>query len=345
MITLKELSQKSGVSIATVSNILNGKSNVSDETRKRVLEIIKETGYKPNFMARGLRASSTKTIGLIVDDITEFSSPQIINGIMSKLEEKGYRTILENLRFYTKWGHGWENTEDYKKAIDSAFQEFIAIKTDGIIYVSGHAREISDIPQKVQIPLVVCYAFTERENTPFIMIDDEDAAFQMTEHLLGNRKKKIAVITGTESNIHTIKRLQGYKKALQAHGIEYDESIIKTGDWSDNSGYENCRILLKENEKLSALFCFNDMMAAGAYRYLNEAGLIPGKDISVAGFDNRDIAAFLNPPLTTMEIPLFLIGENAAQTILDKINSKNGNEQNLYIQCKLIDRNSVIKDK
>ncbi|MCR4630741.1 MAG: LacI family transcriptional regulator [Treponema sp.] len=345
MITLKELAIRSNVSIATVSNILNGKSNVSKETRERVMQIIKETGYKPNYMARGLRASSTKTIGLIVDDITEFSTPKIIDGIMSELEKKGYRTILENLRFYTKWEHGEEKIRQYKQDLNSAIQEFQAIKTDGIIYVAGHAHNISDIPEALDLPLTVCYAFTEREDTPFIMIDDTDAAFKMTEHLIKNGSKKIGVITGKKENIHTQKRLEGYKRALQANGIVFDEKIIKEGDWEQNSGYENCAKLLKESPQLSAIFCFNDMMAAGAYIYLNEKGITPGKDISIAGFDNRDISAFLNPPLTTMEIPLFSIGETAAQIILDMIENKTPSEQKNYIPCTLIDRKSVRIDK
>lgn len=345
MITLKELAQKSNVSIATVSNILNGKTNVSIETRDRVLKIVKETGYKPNYMARGLRASSTKTIGLLIDDITEFSSPQIVNGIMSILEGKGYRTILENLRFYSKWGHGWEKTSDYKKSIESALEEFISIKTDGIIYISGHARNISVIPSSIKIPVVVCYAFTNRPDTPFIMIDDENAAYTITSHLLNNKCKKIGVITGALDNIHSQKRIEGYKKALKEHNIEYDESIVKNGDWSLESGYENCKKLLEERPDICSIFCFNDMMAVGAYNYLNEKGIIPGKDISIAGFDNREITAFLNPPLTTMEIPLTEVGERAANIILDMINQKTITNKEVYIPCKLIDRKSVIKDK
>ena len=345
MITLKELAERSNVSIATVSNILNGKTNVSETTRKRVLKIIKETGYKPNYMARGLRASSTKTIGLIIDDISEFSSPAIINGIMEYLESKGYKTILENLRFYSKWGHGWEFTTDYKRTIEAAIEEFSIIKTDGIIYVAGHARDISVLPLSLNIPLVISYAFTTRPDIPFIMIDDVDAAFTMTEHLIERNCRKIGLITGTPDNIHTIKRLEGYKKALEKHGIPYDEALVRTGNWHSESGYEECKNLLQACPELSAIFCFNDIMAAGAYKYLNETGRIPGKDVSIAGFDNRDISSFMTPPLTTMEIPLGTVGERAAATILEMINGKEDFNQKIYIPCKLIDRDSVIKDK
>ena len=351
MITLKEIAEQGKVSIATVSNILNGKTNVSEETRERVLKIIKETGYKPNYMARGLRAASTKTIGLIVDDISEFSSPTIINGIMARLEANGYKTILENLRFYSKWGHDWEHTDAYKQSIEAAIEEFSIIKTDGIIYVAGHAREITELPSSLQVPLVICYAFTKREGTPCIMIDDKSAAFAMTEHFIENKQFKIGVITGAANNIHTDERLEGYKMALAAHNISFDNRLVKTGNWYSNSGYEGCKALLSDFPDLSAIFCFNDIMAAGVYKYLNETGRKPGKDISVTGFDNRDISTLVMPPLTTMEIPLFSVGETGAQTLLDMIKEKSEDadakfdNKKIYIPCTLIDRNSVIKNK
>ena len=107
MVTLKEIAEKCSVSITTVSNILNGKSNVSERTKERVLQVIKETGYRPNYMARGLRAARTNSVGIIIDDLTEFSSTGIIDGIMSYFDEHNYKAILENLRFYSKWGTKW----------------------------------------------------------------------------------------------------------------------------------------------------------------------------------------------------------------------------------------------
>lgn len=343
MVTLKELAEKSGVSIATVSNILNGKSNVSERTRARVLSIIEETGYTPNYMARGLRAASTRTIGVIADDISEFSTPKIINGIMEVLEENGYRTILANLRFYTKWERSNKTSEDYKKAIKSAADEFTSIKTDGIIYVSGHARNISEIPDDLSLPVVVAYAFTSRAGTPFIVFDDESAAFEMTEHLISAGSNRIGVITGMDDNIHTQKRLDGCKKAMQAHALQLDSRLIAAGDWSMQSGYDGCRKLLSEDAHLPAIFCLNDIMAAGAYKYLAEIGKVPGRDISVAGFDNRDISACLNPPLTTMEIPLTAIGEASARTMLNLIESGSRADEKIRLPCRLIARQSVIK--
>ena len=295
MITLKEIAEKCSVSITTVSNILNGKSNVSEKTKQRVLEVVKETGYRPNYMARGLRASKTNSIGIIIDDLTEFSSTGIIDGIMSYFDEHKYKAILENLRFYSKWGTKWYHNKGYEDSVQQAIDEFVSIKVDGIIYVAGHARCISCIPENLEVP---------------------------------------------EKNIHTQRRLEGYKKALSENGLE-DPKLLKYANWDRTSGYEAAKELLS-NTDCTAVFCFNDLMAAGVYDYLNEKGLTPGKDISVAGFDNRTMSQFLNPALTTVEIPLVEIGRKSAELILNQIASPDDFEtQQSFVECKIIERDSV----
>jgi len=344
MITLKEIAAQCNVSIATVSNILNGKDKVSKETKEKVLNLIKETGYKPNYMARGLRATKTRTIGLLIDDLTEFSSPLIVDGIMTYLEENNYKSILENLRFYSKWGYDWYQNEAYKKAVYNAFQEFSAIKVDGIIYVSGHERNINIIPENFSIPTIISYAFSDSPNLSSVMIDDVDAAYRLTQHLIKNGHKKIAVIKGEDGNIHTEKRLQGYKKALEDYGIELDQNLICNGNWRSKSGYEIGKELLASKKDFSAIFCFNDLMASGLYRSLAENKIQVGKDLSVVGFDNRSLSQELIPPLTTMEIPLVEIGKATAQELIKQITTEEEfKKQEIYIKCNLIERNSVSK--
>ena len=340
MITLKEIAEKCSVSITTVSNILNGKSNVSEKTKQRVLEVVKETGYRPNYMARGLRASKTNSIGIIIDDLTEFSSTGIIDGIMSYFDEHKYKAILENLRFYSKWGTKWYHNKGYEDSVQQAIDEFVSIKVDGIIYVAGHARCISCIPENLEVPLVISYAFTEQPGISSVEFDDIQAACDMTTNLIKNGHKKIAVIAGSEKNIHTQRRLEGYKKALSENGLE-DPKLLKYANWDRTSGYEAAKELLAKSD-CTAIFCFNDLMAAGVYDYLNEKGLTPGKDISVAGFDNRTMSQFLNPALTTVEIPLVEIGRKSAELILKQIASPDDFEtQQSFVECKIIERDSV----
>lgn len=343
MVTLKEIAEKCSVSITTVSNILNGKSNVSEKTKERVLSVIKATGYRPNYMARGLRASKTNSVGIIIDDLTQFSSAGIIDGIMSYFDEHHYKAILENLRFYSKWGTKWYHNKGYEDSVQQAIDEFEAIKVDGIIYVAGHARCISCIPENLNVPLVIAYAFTEQPGISSVEFDDMKAACDMTTNLIKQGHKRIAVIAGSKTNIHTERRLEGFKKAMNENGLTVNESDIKYGDWDSPSGYENAKALLS-NVDYTAVFCFNDLMAAGVYDYLYERGLEPGKDISVAGYDNRTISKYLKPALTTVDIPLYDIGRKSAEIILSQIADPDTfKPQQHFVQCGIIERKSVGK--
>ena len=345
MVTLKQIAEECSVSITTVSNILNGKSNVSEDTKERVLKVIKETGYRPNYMARGLRASKTNSVGIIIDDLTEFSSTGIIDGIMSYFDEHNYKAILENLRFYSKWGTKWYRNKEYEDSVQQAIDEFEAIKVDGIIYVAGHARCISCIPDNLSVPLVIAYAFTEKPGISSVEFDDMKAACDMTENLIKNGHKKIAVIAGTKTNIHTERRLEGFKKAMSEHGLSVKDSDIRYALWDTKSGYESAKELL-EGSDYTAVFCFNDLMAAGVYDYLYEKGLVPGKDISVAGYDNRTMSQYLKPALTTVEIPLVDIGRKSAELLLNQIKNPDDNKpQQHFVQCGIIERESVSKRK
>ncbi len=343
MVTLKKIAEECSVSITTVSNILNGKSNVSEKTKERVLKVVEKRGYRPNYMARGLRASKTNSIGIIIDDLTEFSSTSIIDGIMSYFDEHHYKAILENLRFYSKWGTKWYHNKDYEESVQQSIDEFESIKVDGIIYVAGHARSISCIPENLNVPLVISYAFTEQPGISTVEFDDEKAAFDLTKHLINNGHKKIAVIAGTKTNIHTERRLNGFKKAMKEASLSVKDSDIKYGNWDSKSGYENAKALL-EGSGYTAVFCFNDLMAAGVYDYLYEKKLVPGKDISVAGYDNRTMSQYLKPALTTVEIPLYDIGRKSAELILNQINKPDAFEaQHYFVQCGIIERESVGK--
>lgn len=341
MVTLKDIAEQCSVSITTVSNILNGKANVSEKTKERVLQVIRETGYKPNYMARGLRAAKTNTLGIIIDDLTEFSTPQIIDGIMSFCEENNYKAILENLRFYSKWGTKWYQNKGYQTSVQQAIEEFSSIKVDGIIYVAGHARNINCIPENLDVPIILAYAFTDNKDISTVEFDDEKAACDLTKHLIKNGHKRIAVIAGAKDNIHTGRRLEGFKKAMKENGLTVKDSDIKFGNWYTESGYENAKLLLKDSD-YTAIFCFNDLMAAGVYDYLYEKKLVPGKDISVAGYDNRTMSQYLKPALTTVEIPLYDIGRKSAEILLNQINSpENFEVQHHFVQCGFIERDSV----
>ena len=346
MITLKELAARCNVSIATVSNILNGKTNVSEATKQKVLQAIKETGYRPSYIARSLRASKTKTIGLIIDELSAFSSPALIEGVLTYLESKNYKAIIETLRLYSKWGNQ-PYTEDYKNVVMASVNEMLSIKVDGIIYVAAHAHDVDYFPTDLPVPIVISYAFQSNSKIPSLRIDDETAGYDMTKYLISKGHKKIAIIAGEEQDLHGHDRLVGFERAMKEAGLPVDKKLFEAGKWSRGNGYLACQKLFEKSNDFTAIFCFNDLMAAGCYDYLYEIGKVPGKDIAVAGFDNREIADFLTPPLTTMAIPLYEIGGAAAYVLLQKINGADAEYENHdeRLPCRLIERKSVCEVK
>ena len=228
MITLKELAAKCEVSIATVSNILNGKSNVSQATKQRVLKIIEETGYKPNFMARTLRARKTNTVGLIIDDIGAFSSPDLVEGVLDYLENQGYKTIIETLRLYSKWQNSPDSPE-YAKAVRDSVDEMLSIKVDGILFIAAHAHDIEYFTEEIGVPIVIAYAYETDNKIPAIKIDDFESSYIMTKHLIEKGHKKIAIIGGAKNDKHERDRLEGFEKAMKEAALTVNKSLVEPG--------------------------------------------------------------------------------------------------------------------
>lgn len=350
MVTIKDIALKCNVSATTVSNILNGKAKAGKETRELVLQTVKEMGYQPNYIAQGLRNSKTKTIGIIVEDIAQFTTPQMIEGIMEYCEANGYRTIVENLRLYARWSDRWYNKEEeYHSILDPVLQQMISIKVDGIIYVAGHARIIRCFTEDFQIPAVMAYAYSGSEHVPSVAIDDMASAQEVVKYLLDMGHRRIGVIGGREDNIHTQKRLLGYQKALFEAKELFDPELIAYANWDRESGYDAAKKLLDKG--VTAFFCMADRMAGGVYDLVEERSLIVGKDISVAGFDDQDIAEFFRPALTTTRLPLREIGTEATKLLLEKMGDKDAEQRKrttkveVLVPCEMQIRRSVEKIK
>lgn len=350
MVTLKEIAEICNVSVTTVSNILNGKAKAGEETKKRVLEVVKEMGYQPNYIAQGLRNNKTKTIGIIAEDLAQFTTPGIIESIMAYCEEKGYRTIVQNLRMYAHWSDRWYNNDAlYYSILEPAMQTLLSFKVDGIIYVAGHARVIHAFQENMQKPAVMAYAFSDYSNIPSVVIDDEKSSYELVKYLVDMGHRKIGVIGGLATNIHTQERLLGYQKALFEAKILYEPSLVCYGDFERITGYQKAQTLIEAG--VSAIFCMTDRIAGGVYDYMEEHGLVVGKDVSVVGFDDQDIASYFRPSLTTTKLPIYEIGYRSAEILLDMLEvekDKNGTPQQsikeeIRIPCEIQYRNSVGK--
>jgi LacI family transcriptional regulator len=343
LITQKEIARICGVSTSTISNILNGKKKVSEATRQKVLEVVRQTGYHPNYFAQGMRKQKTNIVGIISEDLVQFSSPPIIERIMAYCEDMNYRTILINMRMYDKWKSTWYNDDEkLLSVLRPAIRELLSIKVDGIIYVAGHSRVISCFPDDFEIPVIIVYTYTTSAKFPSVVIDDEKGGYDMTRYLISMGHRKIGVIAGVADNLHTQKRSEGYMKALSEEKLPYDPALIRYGDWKRPSGYREVEHLIKQG--VTAIFCMNDDMAAGVYDYLYDHGLVVGEDISVAGYDNMEISRYLKPALTTNEIPFSEIGTKSAELMVSLLTQGNDDVEirgTIKMPCRIIPRNSV----
>lgn len=346
MVTIKEIAQRCNVSIATVSNILNGKPNASEETKKRVLQVVKELNYTPNSVAKNLKMKKSKTIGIIAEDITVFCTPEIIDGITKCCEEEGYHILLTNMRLYKKHSDTYYDKEDFREIVEKEIRELLSKQVDGIIYVTAHERKIKCFPDDLEIPACIAYGYSLSDRFPSIVVDDKDGAYKIVKYLTDNGHSSIGVITGKENSIHTADRLVGYQKALFKSGICYNPELVVEGDWKRESGYKCTDELLDQG--VTAIFCMNDIMAGGVYDRLEDRGLVPGKDVSVAGFDNRELSNFYHPPLTTTELPLYEIGYTACRKVIGMLKEeptdagkRECKETEIYEKCHLLVRASV----
>lgn len=344
MVTIKEIAVECGVSVATVSNVLNGRANVGLETRKKVLEAVRQKDYRPDYVARGLRKKKTNIIGIVAEDIAQFTTPAIMEGAMAYCEEKKYRTMIQNLRLYARWGESWyDNESAYRSVVTAVMQEMLSIRVDGLLYIAGHARNITYFFDDMPIPTVMAYAYTHSAGTPAVVIDDERAACEMTRYLISMGHHRIGILGGRENNIHTRSRLRGYQKALFEENILYNPGWVRYGNWEKDSGYLLAGELVEEG--VTAIFCMNDQMAGGVYDYFREKGIRVGEDISVAGFDNHELAQYCSPGLTTMKLPLAEIGEEAAAILLERLEEEGESAPRTVLErsipCTLIERDSV----
>lgn len=345
MATIKEIAKACNVSVATVSNILNGKGGAAPQTRELVLNKAKELNYTPNSVAINLKLKSTKSIGVIVEDMTIFSIPDIIDGITHSCEIHGYQILLVNLRLFKKYNDAYYTRTDYYGTVLEAVKGLRSKQVEGIIYASAHERLIRCLPENLKLPLVMAYGYSKSKHIPSVILDDEKGAYDLINYVISMGHDKIGVITGKVNSFHMQARLIGYQKALLENQIIYDRELVCEGEWDRQSGYYYTDILL--NKGVTAIFCMNDLTAGGVYDRLVERKLKPGEDISIIGYDNREVSSYYKPKLTTVNLPLYEVGYCASEIIIkmlkrDETEAWSEEIKPIYqISCNLIVRDSV----
>lgn len=322
-ITISDLAAKLKISKSTISKALKGYPDVSDKTRKRVSRMAKKLNYTPNNIASSLRTHQTKTLGVIIPTIVHHFFSKVIDGLIIEAEKYGYLVILLQSD---------ERVELENKQIELLIQK----QVDGIlISVSNQTGNGEHITKAIEkgIPLVMFDKVIKSFDCSKVIIDDKLAAFEAVDYLLKKGYKKIAHFGGMLLPQTSIDRLLGYKKALQAHYIEYDESLVYVNPNNDdfNDGYYNAKKMIEEHPDVDAVFAITDVIATGALKYFENHNIKVPEQIAVFGFSNWFMSSVITPSLSTVNQPGYKMGQIAVDVLLDEI--------------KLIAQNSVVKFK
>jgi len=341
MATIKDIAALAGVSTATVSHVLSGKKPVSDAARKSVTDAIALTNYTPNPIAKSLRTSQTRTVGVLVEDISAYPVPEIVTGISEYLEENDYKLILDNLHLLGKLYNQYEQLSQYKDIVNQGVRLMTRTQVDGIIYVSMHDRRIDKIIEPTNKALVYAYAYSANPNEPSVTYDNELGAERITTLLIEKGHRRIALIAGHAASSPVKLRLKGYKNALDKAGIGVPPEYVRWGNWEFASGAVEAEALLGMPLPPTAVFAMNDLMAAGCYTAAQRRGLHIPDDLSVVGFDNREISSYLFPPLTTLALPHREIGRTSAALLLSRLSGAAEEAGNVVLLGDVISRASV----
>ena len=340
MATMRDVAELAGVSTATVSHVINGSKKLSPETTERVLHAISQVNYTPNTVAKSLRMGQTHTIGVLVEDIRGLPVAGIVSGISETLSKAGYKTIFHDLHLLEKLYNQYEQIGTYRQRINEGVTLLKSSNVDGIIYVAMHDRHLDYLLDPTDTPLVYAYSHGT-ENDTFVTYSNKDSAAEMIRYLLRKGHERIAVIAGHPHSYPTAQRLLGIQMAMQQAQLALPAEYIRYGDWEYESGRKETLAILQLNPQPTAIFAMNDLMAAGCMDALHKEGLHIPQDIAVSGFDNREIASYLQPPLTTIALPTPEIGTKAALLIMDLINNPKPHPRREIIPCSIIERASI----
>jgi LacI family transcriptional regulator len=326
-ITIHDVAEAAGVSVSTVSRVLNDKDDVAAETYEKVQRVIRELGYASSLAARGMRSRRTKVIGLIMPDVATPYSVAVMQGVNRAIAQLDYDLIV-----YTNGNPRKNTAADQETYYVSLLNGSI---TDGVIVVTPHATDFS-----TAAPVVAIDPNNESPDCAAIIATNREGALQAMKRLTDLGHRRIGFITGRPDLISSVRRLQGYKDGLAAAGVPLDEALIQTGDYTTETAVGCAHNLFSLDDPPTAIFAANDMSAMGVYQAAEEAGLRIPDDVSVVGFDNLRESKFLNPSLTTIDQFIPEMGAIATDMVVKLMKGETLESSLCKIQTKIVIRDS-----
>jgi LacI family transcriptional regulator len=312
--TIRDVAREAGVSVATVSRVLNDSGPVREETRRRIREIAQRMRYTPNLAAQSLTTARTSTLGVLLPDLFGEFYSEVIRGIDQTAQQSGYHVLVSS-------------SHNDRAEIEGSLRAMRG-RVDGLVVMSPDLDAVSlssNLPERLPVVLLNC----EVDDLSYdsINIDNYGGAYSMTEHLTRMGHRRVGLIKGSERNLDARERARGYRQALEDAGVAVVAAYEVAGDFGDRSGYLAAEALLALDERPTAIFASNDSMAIGAISALREAGVSVPEDVAVVGFDDIPIARYLSPPLSTVRVSISQLGERATRKLLDAIARKNQHEK------------------
>lgn len=311
MITMLDVSIRAGVSKATVSRVLNGTGQVKKSTRDAVFKAMDELGYRPNFLAQSLANKSSNSIGLVVSNFDGPYFGRLLRQAAKLIEASGKHLIVTD---------GHDTPEDELQAVRLLADR----RCDAIILYTRFMSEsaLMELLATLSVPVMVINRDLPQARERCVFFEQQQAAFNAVDYLICQGHREVACITGPIDTPTAQSRLAGYRQALQHHQITFNDALITNGDSSVPGGYHSCNALLASGSPFSALFASNDDMAIGAMKALHQAGKRLPEDVSLFGFDDEPSAAYLQPALSTVYLPIDAMIEAAISQALRLINGE-----------------------
>lgn len=331
-ITLKDIARELNISVSTASRALKEHPDIADETIRMVKAYAKEHHYVPNVLAVNFRKNRTYNIGLIVPELVHHFFSTVISGAIDTAKKNGYNVLVSQ-------------SNDILEDEITACRTMLASSVDGLlISISNETFEGEHIKEFLTEgkPVIQFDKITDELETPKVTVDDFEGAYQAVKHLIGQGYSKIAHIRGRKEVKNANERADGYQKALEDHGLEYNPNWVKVCSMiNEEEGYQFAQNLLKSQNPPDAIFCITDLVALGVLKFLKEAGFKVPEQVGVMGFSNWKLAEIVNPTLSSIEQHGYEMGAKATKMLIHNINNpERKEEENLMLKTKLIIRES-----
>jgi len=329
MATIKDVARKAGVSQSTISKFMNG-GNVRPENADAIRQAIAELDYRVNPFARSLKTNQSRSIGVLLPDMTAPFYGSVVMALDKILREHGYHSLIS---CYGS-NHGLERDN---------LQFLLSAGIDGLVYAPENisAEEFYELTASRAIPMVQVDRVIQGVGSDAVLVDNSAAAYQAVKSLISRGHRRIAAITGPKSVFSAKERLVGYLRALSDHGILYDDSLVISDEHTFATGYRGCEALMTLPEPPTAIFATNYDITIGLITAAREKGMRIPEEVDIFGFDCVEVCSMMNPPLPVVQQPEAEIGQKAAAYMIERLAGFNGEPRTTRLACTLVPDQSV----